>query len=420
MRPIRPSSSDGRRPLAAGGTLAWPVAASCLLGVIASPTAIAGFAEAVGETKPSVVIRYRHEAVDQEGIEKDARAMTAKARLSWIVPVEDGFSLGAEGDYVFVFPPGVGEDYNSTENGHTEYPVVADPTGFDLNQAFVRFRHDGWFTVTAGRQHIVHAGERFVGAVGWRQNEQTYDALRVQSERCAWHLDYSFVGNVNRIFGPDDGAQPADWKGDSHLLRGEFAVADGHSLGAFAYLLDFENDNGPPNSNATYGFDYRGGFGPLTMSGTLARQREWARNPVSYEAGYYALEARLKRDRVTFAAGYEVLGSDAGRAGFRTPLGTLHKFQGWTDKLLGTPPAGVRDAYATVGATIGRAALTLALHDFDAERGGEDYGREVGFMLRLRVHDDFALLLKLARYHADGHATDTDKLWLMLTHRFGS
>ncbi|MDE0063767.1 MAG: alginate export family protein [Gammaproteobacteria bacterium] len=377
------------------------------------------FADAVRETRPALEIRYRHEAVDQDGIDKDARALTAKARLSWIMPAENGFSVGVEGDYVFVFPPGIGEDFNSTENGHTEYPVVADPTGFDLNQAFLRFRHDE-LTVTAGRQRIVHAGQRFVGAVGWRQNEQTFDALRVQSRHGRVALDYSFVANVNRIFGPGDGAQPGDWKGDSHLFRGDLALSDGHSLGAFAYLLDFENDNGPPNSTATYGLDYRGGFGPLTVSGSVARQTDWARSPLSYRADYYALEARLQRGRMAFAAGYEVLASDGGRAAFRTPLATLHKFQGWTDKFLGTPPAGIEDAYVTASTTIGGAALTLALHDFNAERGGDDYGREVGLLLKLPVWKGLAALVKFAHYDAQTHASDTNKFWVMLTYRFGS
>lgn len=379
---------------------------------------MASFAETIKATKPAFEVRYRYEAVDQEGIGKDASALTARARLAWIMPAEDGLSAGVEADHVFVFPPGVGEDFNSTENGRTQYPVVPDPTGFDLNQAFLRFRRDG-LTVTAGRQRIAHAGERFVGAVGWRQNEQTFDALRMQSTHGRVSLDYSFVGNVNRIFGPDDGAQPGDWEGESHLFRGDFTVSDNHSLGAFAYFLDFENDNGPPNSTATVGLDYRGDFGPLTVSGSLARQEDWGRSPLSYAANHYALEARLKHESMVFAAGYEVLGSDDGQAAFRTPLGTLHKFQGWTDKFLGTPAAGVKDAYVTATTTINRTTMTLALHDFTADEGGGDYGREVGLLLKFPVWKGLAALVKFAHYDASDHATDTNKLWLMLTYRFG-
>ena len=380
-------------------------------------TGLSNFLGSALETKPSFEVRYRHEAVDQEGIEKDARALTAKARLAWIMPAENGFSVGVEGDYVFVFPPGVGEDFNSTENGHTEYPVVADPTGVDLNQAFLRYRHDD-LTVTLGRQRIAHFEQRFIGVAGWRQNEQTYDALRVQSNHGRLSLDYSYVANVNRIFGPGDGAQPGDWEGDSHLFRGALKISDDHSLGAFAYLLDFENDNGPSNSTATYGFDYRGAFGPLSVTGTVARQTDWARSPLSYEANYYALEARLARGPMTFAAGYEVLGSDGGRAAFRTPLGSLHKFQGWTDKFTGTPSAGVEDAYVTASTNIGPAAVTLALHDFNSQHGGDDYGREIGILVNYPIWKSLVALFKFAHYDAEAHATDTNKFWLMLSYRF--
>ena len=187
---------------------------------------------------------------------------------------------------------------------------------------------------------------------------------------------------------------------------------------AFAYLLDFENDNGPPNSTATYGVDYRGALGPLSVTGSVARQTDWARSPLSYDATYYALEARLKRGPMTFTAGYEVLGSDGGRAAFRTPLGSLHKFQGWADKFTGTPPAGVEDAYVTAGTKLGPAALTLAVHDYKAAHGGADYGREIGILLNFPVWKNLVALLKFAHYDAEDHATDTNKFWLMLSYRF--
>ena len=392
-------------------------AAVAIAGLSTSSASLADFTQTLMETKPTVEIRVRHEAVDQEGLDKNARASTGKARLSWIMPADQGFSIGLELDSVFVLPPGSTEAFNSTENGRTEYPVVADPNGLDLNQAFLRFRQDD-LTITAGRQRIAHFEERFVGAVGWRQNEQTYDALRVRSSFGPVELDYSYVANVNRIFGPGDGAQPGDWKGDTHLLRTALKLVEGHSLGAFTYLLDFENDNGPPNSTATYGIDYRGAFGPLTVTGSVARQKDWARSPFSYRTNYYALEGRLQRGPIMFTAGYEVLGSDSGQVAFRTPLGTLHKFQGWTDKFIGTPSGGIEDAYLKAAAKLGRTAVTLAVHDFKAEHGSADYGTEFGILLKYPVWNELVALLKFAHFSAKDYATDTNKFWLMLSYRF--
>ena len=381
--------------------------------VAGTAPAAAGLKEALREANASFDVRYRLEAVDQDGIHEQARASTARARLSWSTTPAEAFSVGVEADYVFTVGA---ENYNSTGNGRAQFPVVADPTGVDLNQAFVRY-HGESLTVTAGRQRIGHAEQRFVGAVAWRQNEQTYDALRVQSAVGRLGLDYSYVGNVNRVFGPDDGAQPGDWRGNSHFLRASFAATEAHSLGAFSYLLDFENDNGPINSNATYGIEYQGTFGPFKALAAIGRQSDWGDNPVSYEAPYYLLEGRWQRNGSGFAVGHEVLGSDSGRAGFRTPLATLHKFQGWSDKLLVTPPDGVRDSYLRGSTRIGPVTVAAALHDFRAAEGGTRYGREADVSMAYSWRN-VAMQLKLARYRAEELASDTTKAWLVMGYAF--
>ena len=421
----RPFCSRGRPGAVRHGHAGCGRAGPGVTALLASVTAFAllppsaaraDFVQSMWETKPGFEFRFRHEYVDQDDIDKQAQASTAKARLSWVMPAEQGFSVGLEGDYVFVLPPGASQKFNSTENGRTGYPVVADPTGFDVNLAFLKYRTDA-FTVTAGRQRIAHFEQRFIGAAGWRQNEQTYDALRLQSTRGKVELDYSYVMNVNRVFGPGDGAQPGDWKGDSHFLRASLKASESHSFGAFAYLLDFENDNGPANSTATYGMDYHGTFGPLTVKGSIARQTDWARSPLAYDAMHYWLEGRLKTGATTFAAGYEVLGSDGGTTPFRTPLGSLHKFQGWADKFIPTPAAGVADAYVSAETYLGPALLILAFHDFQATDGGADFGREVGLCVDMPLGNRFAAMLKFAYYDAAEHASNTTKLWLMLSYR---
>ena len=394
-------------------TLDAAAAAMVVASFLAPLHTSAEFADGLRETKLDFNVRYRIETVDQDGIEKDARASTAKARLSWIMPSSEGFSMGFEGDHVFV----IGEErYNSTTNGLTEYPVVADPTGFDLNQAYLRYRDDS-LIVTMGRQRILHGEQRFVGGVAWRQNEQTFDALRVQSVHDRASIEYSHVFNVNRIFGPDGGVQPAEWEGNSHLFRLEVKPAEGHAFGSFVYLMDFENDNGPANANRTYGIDYDASFGAFGLSASIARQSDWADNPRSYDVGYYTVEARFERGPVTYRTGYEVLGSDNGNASFRHPIATLHKFQGWTDKFLTTPAAGVEDFYLKATGKIGSAVLGVALHDFKAAKGGTDYGREADMSVSWPVGEKVGLLFKFARYSARQHATNTTKGWFVVTYR---
>ena len=66
--------------------------------------------------------------------------------------------------------------------------------------------------------------------------------------------------------------------------------------------------------------------------------------------------------------------------------------------------------------------VTLAFHDFQAEnfqaeKGGADYGYEVGASLSWTIRENLSAQLKFADYHAKGHATDITKFWLMLNYR---
>ena len=383
------------------------------LGLAAAPVGAAnGLDEALTKGKASLGARYRLEAVDQDGFDKNALASTARVRLTWDSLEYQSFSLGFETDYTAMV--GI-EDFNSTTNGRTQYPVVADPKGLDLNQAFLRYRNADW-TLTAGRQRILHGRQRFAGGVAWRQNEQTYDALRVQFDQGMVALDYSYVYNVNRIFGPRDGAQPGDWRGDSHYFLGTLKPAEGQEISGFGYLMDFQNDNGPANSNATIGAEYKGQFGPLTLNASYARQWDWADNPVSYAASYYLAEGAYQLPAATLILGYEVLGSDDGQVGVRMPSATLHKFQGWTDRFLATPPRGVRDAYITLTSKLGPTTAVLTYHDFNAVQGGANYGTEVDASLVWRVRDKLSLQFKFARYFSDGYASDTVKGWFVVSY----
>ena len=389
-------------------TLTVALAAWC--GALGTSASAVDLAKAVADGKTSLGFRYRLEHVSQDGIDEDALASTARARLTWNSAETDNFTFGIETDYSLIL--GI-EDFNSTTNGRTEYPVVADPKGFDLNQAFVKYAN-GDTTVTVGRQRINHGGQRILGGVAYRQNEQTYDALRIESKAGNIDLDYSYIHNVNRIFGPGDAAQPGDWYGNSHAFRASARPTDGHTMAGFAYLLDLSNANGPPNANATYGVDYEGKFDALTLSAAVARQSDYADNPASYEALYYMVQGVANVGALTLTGAYEVLGSDDGNAGFRTPVATLHKFQGWTDRFLATPAAGVRDLWFSVAGKVGDATVTGVFHDFQADEGGADYGSEIGLAITYPVRDNLAFLFKTAQYSADEHASDITKLWLML------
>lgn len=358
------------------------------------------------DSKTAVNFRYRYEGVDQDGFNEDANANTVRTRLTWTSGTVNKFSGKIEFDDV----RSIGDDnYNSTANKNGAYPVVADPEGSELNQAFVQYK-DGGFMAIVGRQAIKLDDQRFVGTVGWRQNEQTYDAVRFKYKTKAAQLDYSYVDNVNRIFGPD--GDKANLKGETHLLNAKFDLAPGHSLTAFDYYLDF--DKAAALSSNTYGLRYVGKFEPVKITASYARQSDTASNPTQYDADYWLLDASGKVGQVSWSLGQETLGSDNGVKAFNTPLATLHKFQGFADKFLGTPANGIEDRYLSLGTKLQGVALKVSYHQLDSENTSADLGTEWNASAAYKFSKNLKALVKYADYQADTHATDTRKLWFQV------
>ncbi len=400
---------------------AWIAKASCaaLLGqALLAPTATASapWVGALTDGDVKLHLRYRFESVDQDGIDKDASASTLKTRITYTTAPWQGFQGKLEFDDVTALG---GEAYNSTANGKGQYPVVADPAGTEVNQAWIRYSQEP-FSVTAGRQRILLDNQRFVGGVGWRQNEQTYDGLSATFNPVE-NLDlfYAYVHNVNRIFGPENMLEAPDFGGDIHLLNAAYDCDWLGRVSGYAYLLDFED--AAALSSATYGVrldgKYKTGEHSLLYTAEYAMQSDHGDNPASYDADYYHLVGGLALPQATFKVGYEVLGSDDG-VSFKTPLATGHAFQGFSDKFLLTPPDGIEDLYVSASTTVQGTKLTATYHDFSAETGGEDYGSEIDIVVARKFCDHYTAMLKYAKYSSDDYATDTDKLWLSVAATF--
>jgi hypothetical protein len=377
------------------------------------------FTGAITGGKAHLEFRYRLESVDQDPFSYDALASTLRSRLNYQTLEWNHLSAFLEADNVTV----LGNDtYNSTVNGVTDRPIVADPEYTEANQAYLQLKL-GTFTALGGRQRIVLDNARFIGNVGWRQNEQTYDALTLKTAALPkTQLQYSYLENVNRVTGPTDGLQPGDYRSDSHVLNGRVDFGGLGALTVFDYALDLQN--APGLSSNTYGLHYSGShkFSETARANWIAsyaRQQDYADNPADYAADYYLLEAGLGLGKFGMKAGYEVLGGDtAPNHAFQTPLATLHVFQGWADKFLTTPREGVEDLYLGVSANFGALALNLVWHDFAAEASSADYGTEWDASAGYKFAKNYELLAKVADYQADGFATDTTKLWLQLSATF--
>ena len=371
-------------------------------------------AEMLAEGDTSLSFRYRYEFVDQDGVAKDANASTLKSRLTYKSATYNGLKAVMELDNVTLIGD---ENYRTPTNGNLGYPIVADPDGTDFNQALLAYKNAD-FDLTVGRQRIIHGGQRFVGGVGFRQNEQTYDALTLATKvQESVSVNYSYIWHVNRIFGPKDSAvQAKRWQSDSHIFYGTVAPAKDHSVKAYAYWLDFAN--AAANSSQTVGVEYSGKFDGFSVNAAYASQSDYADNPISYSADYTMAQVTLPLKPLSLSIGYELLGSDKGVAAFKTPLATLHKFQGWADKLLGTPANGVEDIYLKLAGKLGAAKVALFYHDFSSDVGGAALGSELDIVATYPINKNLSVQLKYASYDADNHASDTDKLWFTINAKY--
>jgi hypothetical protein len=370
------------------------------IAAVANPSVYAAdsIAEAFQNGTTSVSFRLRYEEVDVDGTAK-VDAVTLKSRLTYATDSYAGFSALAEVDNV-----------TALADEESEYiGKIKDPEDTDLNQAYLAYSAADT-TAKLGRQRILLDNQRFVGGVGFRQNEQTYDALTITNKSLPdTTLFYGYVAEVNNILGVDS-------KHDTHLLNAKYT---GLPIGALtAYYYNFEEDKVAGYGIDTYGLRLSGSQ-PAGDAKVLYAAEYATQDTGSADPDYYLLEGGISLSGVTAKLGYEVLASDNG-VGFNTPLATKHKFQGWADQFLGTPGTGIEDLYLTVGTKLAGVKLLAVYHDYEAETTGDDLGSEFGVVVAKQFNEHYGVSLKYADYDASTASgkSDTSKLWLTTTAKF--
>ncbi len=376
--------------------------------------------------------RYRFEHVEQGNRFKNANASTLRTKIGY----KTGNAYDFQGLIEFENIGNIGsEDYNNTVNGNATFPIVADPDGTELNQLWLSYAGIPDTTIKAGRIGINIDNQRFFGTVGWRQNDQTFDSVVITNNSIPnLNLLYSHVRNVNRINGNDHALGDLDT--ETHVANASYKVADWLTVTGYGYWWDI--DQSQVLSSKTYGLRLTGST-PINEDWKFfyevegAEQDDHAGNPNSYDATYYHLSPGVKWKNWVFQAGYESLEGN-GTTSFNTPLATLHKFNGWTDQFLNMHllPNGLEDMYGKVvykfdgvHPWIDSTKFVGVYHDFEAERGGADYGDEWNLQLsrplkldNIGWSESSSIALKYAAYDADNFSTDTEKWWISFQVKF--
>ncbi|MHA4836571.1 alginate export family protein [Sphingopyxis sp. MSC1_008] len=372
--------------------------------------------------KPLGEARLRYESVDQDGLPADAEAVTLRVRAGveakagrWSALIE------GQGNLAII------DDYFDGIHGAATRPLVGDPDNIALARAQVRYASPA-FALTAGRQRLGFDDERFVGSVGFRQNGQSFDAVRAEiTPLKGVKADLAYAWSVRTIWGID-GTWPRQQAVSGDNVFGNLSTQTPiGKLSSFAYLVDqYEAAiQGYRLSSQSYGMRLDGtqpiGQAKLAYQLSYARQSDWHRNPSNYGADYYLADVAVDFGGPRVGVGYEILGADDGAAftSFQTPLATGFKFQGWADKFLTTPPDGVRDLYASAGwgwkgvGPLQAVTLQAAYHDYRSDRASRSYGNEINLLASAKLGKVTAAA-RYAHYNADTFATDTDKFWLQL------
>ena len=358
--------------------------------------------------KPTLDIRARYEFADIEGF-NEANALTIRERVGLKTMSWNGFSAFIEGEFsqaaVDDYNGGAGplaDPFNPTET------AVFDPETNELNQGYIQY--EGFDTsVKVGRQRIIYDNAAFIGNVGWRQNEQTYDAVSFSNKSIdGLTFNYAYIDQVNRIFGSDADSPIAagpppfanvqDVAASVNLINASYTGIAGVTLGGYAYIMNFHDLSAWDNN--TFGVTAKGSLAGLDLYGEFAFQDK--ASPAADQEALYA------HATVTKAFGKQslTLGVEHLDAGFKTPLATVHAFNGFSDATDGARLSGAHngltDLYVshTIPIFFG-IKWTNALHAFGDNEISAGYGWEYDSVLVKKFDDNFTAIAKFAVFQSE-------------------
>lgn len=392
-----------------------------------SPKSTSTFLASI-EPRFSGGVRLRYQYTNQEEFDQNADALTLRFKGNAEVDLFSGATFLAEIETV----SSIVENFNDGANGNVLLPFIPDPSGVRLNRLQIVSQNLPKTRITIGRQKIEIDDWRFIGNFPFRQNDQTFDAVRIETRAIGpGHLDVGYFSRVLRPLGGDN--LQGVFQGDSWYANYNIPTSIGR-FSLFHYALDLRT--GDPQSGASgQPLDQSTQTSGVRLSG----RRHWDNLGIIWE-GAYAIQSDLKGNPNDFSAEYalgeisiepgafqfkfrvEILGDDNGIA-LQTPLASLHRFQGLSDQFLQTPPDGLRDYSVLISRKLRpiglfkKTNLFAGFHYFEANTGGETYGTEFNAGLRARINQ-FALSLEFAAYDAETFSSDTQTLFFTTEFQF--
>lgn len=442
------------------------------------------FMDAIKTGKNMTSFRLRYENVQQDGLQpgafsgavstpnptgtedlKDADALTLRSLIGWQTAPYHNWSFAAQ----LINVSKLNDDFNdgtnsfrtngaTNQNNRIEYAKVVDPDHTDVNQLYVDWTGIKNTRVRAGRQQVNLDNVRFIGDIAFRQVMQVFDGVSVFNKSIPdTELFVAHFNKVNQIF-------TTERSGDLDIINARYRLSPTEYLVGYGYLSRFQNlglgnawfGAGAANlesdqSNKIIGIRLDGTH-PFTpnyrahYTAEYAKQSNYKDGDQRINAHYYKLGGGFGIDNFNLRVDQELLSSDKNQYAFQTPFGTNHLFQGWVDKFLVTPRAGIKDTFMTATYRYGDFMFFADYHvlnsdeDFftvngGATRTGNRYGTEWNAAVTYNVNKNWMTKFEYGKFSEDDHFSatasstntvaanrgrirDTEKLWLTAMYTF--
>lgn len=408
--------------------------------------------ESISTGKAYVNERLRFESVDDEGFTQEAEALTIRSRVGYETAPYAGFTTliemenihALEGMDTYQLPP-------PPAPVATGEAVIADPELTELNRVQIRYRGIPRVDLILGRQRLMLDNQRFIGNVGFRQDEQTFDAFSALYNGIPnWIFNYAFVHRANGI------TEAFNADVNDQLFNIAYTGFVPGKISIYSYQLKNEEENltllNPGlryDTNDSRGLRFDGGYIlPITVPLRASYRVEYAQQEVKLRTGekfdsdYRLLEAGITWTlsggayALTPTIGDEILGADeskrtapnvdTGLYAFQTPYATKHAFNGWVDQFLVTPNQGLDDRYVSLAVDLNAytTKILVAYHDYQSDvdsavlQNQIDFGSETNIQIIKTLGPAWTIGTKYGQFKQANSANlavsgkkDADKVW---------
>lgn len=382
------------------------------------------FSKCLREGKVKGKFRARHEYVNDSSKSKNANALTFSGNLGYDMVCGEDEKLR-----IFVEMQGnwaATNSFNSLTNGHTDYPVVPDPSDIQLNNAFASYQFTDWLHLKGGRMEKKWGDASLIGDVKWRNLGTSFDGIQatITPDFLAdTSIEVDYMGNWTNPLNKEVNM-------DTVLGRVVYSGFENSELSGHVILLDFNDENYKKASTATYGVAYwvdrpihnsymDNVSARLDLAGDV--QHDYSENPDDYTVLRTMVRGTLSVSKVSFYVGHELLSSDDGQNSFQRQLATLHLVNGWADQFLRTPAEGLNDTeIGMLFKDVFSGKFKISGHFFNSHKKNIHYGNEIdasySYPLGFILPEGSAFVIKLAHFFGDKTSDnkknkDVTKLW---------